>query len=258
MGVAVASVLVGLPLLQPRLMQGHDTLAYLPRYVEFYEGLRHGEIFPRWAANLAVGFGDRGRPGPPSPTAALPLTLLPETPAVARVDYTATTMTARALLCYSVGLWAIAGARTIVPAFYSMQDTWTPLKIAIICLGANVVFILILIYPLKHAGLALATSLSSALNLVLLYRALRPKLGGMDMKKIMKSLLQIFLCSLAMGLSAYLICSRGDWSQVGHLGEKILLLGAGIVVGIGIYFAGSYWMKNEELFFLLKVIRKEK
>lgn len=58
MGVAVASVLVGLPLLQPRLMQGHDTLAYLPRYVEFYEGLRHGEIFPRWAANLAFGFGE--------------------------------------------------------------------------------------------------------------------------------------------------------------------------------------------------------
>jgi len=173
-------------------------------------------------------------------------------------DYTATTMTARALLCYSVGLWAIAGARTIVPAFYSMQDTWTPLKIALICLGANVVFILILIYPLKHAGLALATSLSSTLNLVLLYKELRPKLGGMDMKKNIKSLLQIFLCSLAMGLSAYLLCSRGDWSQVGHLGEKILLLGAGIVIGIGIYFASSYWMKNEELFFLLKMIRKKK
>src|SRR5512136_2720746 len=67
-------------------------------------------------------------------------------------DYSATEKTAFALLFYSVGLWAIAGARTIVPAFYSLQDTWTPLKIALICLGANVVFIVILIYPLKHAG----------------------------------------------------------------------------------------------------------
>ena len=80
-------------------------------------------------------------------------------------DYTATIMTAKALLCYSVGLWAIAGARTIVPAFYSLQDTWTPLKIALICLVANVVLNSILIFPLKHAGLALATSLSSILNL---------------------------------------------------------------------------------------------
>ena len=101
-------------------------------------------------------------------------------------------MTARALLCYSVGLWAIAGARTIVPAFYSLQDTWTPLKIALICLGANVILNSILIFPLKHAGLALATSLSSILNLILLFRKLNPKLGGMDMKKNIKSLLRIY------------------------------------------------------------------
>ena len=78
-----------------------------------------------------------------------------------KFDYFATEMTVRALLCYAVGLWAIAGSRTIVPAFYSLQDTRTPLKIALICLGANVILNSILIYPLKHAGLALATSLSS-------------------------------------------------------------------------------------------------
>ena len=49
-------------------------------------------------------------------------------------DYSATVMTAKALLFYSVGLWAIAGARTIVPVFYSLQDPWAPLKIALICL----------------------------------------------------------------------------------------------------------------------------
>ena len=41
---------------------------------------------------LAVPFGDKGRPGPQGPPAALPLTLLPETPSVARVTYTATTV----------------------------------------------------------------------------------------------------------------------------------------------------------------------
>jgi putative peptidoglycan lipid II flippase len=171
-------------------------------------------------------------------------------------DSTATIMTARALFCYSVGLWAIAGARTIVPAFYALQDTWTPLKIALICLVANVVLISILIFPLKHAGLALATSLSSILNLILLYKKLHPRLGGMDLKKNMKSLLQIFFCSLLMGLSAYLICSMGDWSNAGHTGEKIMILGIGIGAGLGMYLFSSYWMKNEELHFLLKMLRK--
>ena len=173
-------------------------------------------------------------------------------------DVRATVMTAQALLCYSVGLWAIAGARTIVPAFYSLQDTWTPLKIALICLAANVVFIAILIYPLKHAGLALATSLSSTLNLFLLFWKLSPRLGGFNLKKNVRSFLRNLLCSLPMGGVAYFICSFGDWSQAGHTGEKVLLLGSGVVMSIGVYLIGSYWMKNEEFLFLLRMIRKKR
>jgi putative peptidoglycan lipid II flippase len=173
-------------------------------------------------------------------------------------DYHATVMTAKALLFYSVGLWAIAGSRTVVPAFYSLQDTWTPLKIALICLGANVILNSILIYPMKHAGLALATSLSSTLNLILLFRKLGPKLGNMDLRKNIRSLLKIFLCSLPMGFAAYFICSLGNWSATGNVVQKVLLLGIGVVVGIGLYLVCSYLMKNEEMFFLLKMVRKNR
>jgi putative peptidoglycan lipid II flippase len=172
-------------------------------------------------------------------------------------DYHATIMTAKALLFYSVGLWAIAGARTVVPAFYSLQDTWTPLKIGLICLGANVIFNSMLIYPMKHAGLALATSLSSTLNLILLTRKLGPKLGRMDLRKNIRSLLKIFFCSLLMGFAAYIICSLGNWTVTGNIAEKVLLLGAGIVVGLGVYFVCSYLMKNEEMVFLLKMVRRK-
>jgi len=175
-------------------------------------------------------------------------------------DYAATEMTAKALLFYSIGLWAIAGARTVAPAFYSLQDTRTPLKIGIICLIANVVFIAIFIFftPLKHAGLALATSLSSTLNLILLYRKLSPKLGGIDLKKNVVSLLRILFCSLPMGFIAYFICSFGNWSTTGNIVEKVLLLVIGILVGLGTYLACSYWVKNEEILFLLKMVRKRR
>ena len=173
-------------------------------------------------------------------------------------DYGATEMTAKALFFYCVGLWAIAGARTIAPAFYSLQDTRTPLKIGLICLGANVAFIAILIHPLKHGGLALATSLSSTLNLILLFWRLNSKIGKMDMTKNIKALLKDVFCSLPMGLAAYLICSIGNWSSIGNVGEKVLLLLVAIVIGLGIYLACSYGMKNEEMLFLLKMVKKRK
>lgn len=173
-----------------------------------------------------------------------------------KFDYNATLMTAKALFFYSVGLWAIAGSRTIVPAFYSLQDTWTPLKIALICLGANVIFNSIFIIPLKHAGLALATSLSSILNLILLSRRLSTKLGEWEMKKNILSLLSVLFCSLPMGMVAYLICSIGSWNTKGNEGEKIILLSVGILAGLGVYLICSYLVKNKEILFLLRMFRK--
>jgi putative peptidoglycan lipid II flippase len=165
-------------------------------------------------------------------------------------------MTARALLCYSVGLWAIAGVRTLVPAFYSLQDAWTPLKIALVCLLVNAVLNAILIFPLKHAGLALATSLSSILNLILLYRKLQSRLKSMDLKRNVMSLVQAFFCSLFMGFSAYLVCSIGDWSGEGQTLHKVGVLGVGVGAGIVTYFASSLLLRNEEALFLVKMMRE--
>ncbi len=173
-------------------------------------------------------------------------------------DSTATEMTAKALFCYSIGLWAIAGVRTMVPAFYALKDTWTPLKIAMLCLLANVLLnvVFLLFTPLKHAGLALATSLSSILNLILLSRKLNLKLDGIEIGKNGKALTRILLCSLPMGILAYLICSLGDWSMAGDLLRKVTLLLTGIISGVGVYMLCSYWTKNEEMVFLVKMVKK--
>lgn len=56
--VGVLSVLAGLPLFQFKEMSGHDSTAYLPRFVEFWQDLRHGIIVPRWAPDLGAGYGE--------------------------------------------------------------------------------------------------------------------------------------------------------------------------------------------------------
>jgi len=55
---------------------------------------------------------------------------------------------------------------------------------------------------------------------------------------------------------AYLICSLGDWTGSGNTIEKVFLLMVAIIAGIGVYLVSCYWMKNEEMFFLLDIVKK--
>ncbi|MFP3442355.1 lipid II flippase MurJ, partial [Pantoea sp. SIMBA_133] len=63
--------------------------------------------------------------------------------------------------------------KVLAPGFFARQDTKTPVKVGIITMVANMVFNLILIWPLAHAGLALATALSAFLNAGMLAWLLR-------------------------------------------------------------------------------------
>ena len=76
--------------------------------------------------------------------------------------------TAAALATYATGLPAYVLARTLTPAFYAREDTATPVKIAVACMAANLVLNILLMGPLLHVGIALATSLSAWLNVGLL------------------------------------------------------------------------------------------
>lgn len=82
-------------------------------------------------------------------------------------------MAERSLMAYALGLQAFILIKVLAPGFYARQDTATPVKIGIVAMLANMALNLALIFPLKHAGLALATSLSAYLNAWLLLRALR-------------------------------------------------------------------------------------
>ncbi len=93
-------------------------------------------------------------------------------------------LTAAALAYYSAGLLFYGAVKITIPFFYSMKDTVTPVKIAVICMGINIPLNVILTsFFLKTgldeplAGLALATSISSMLNLLMLRRTLKKKVG---------------------------------------------------------------------------------
>lgn len=81
-------------------------------------------------------------------------------------DASDTVATAGALAAFSIGLPAYVLIKVLAPAFFANEDTKTPVKVAALCLTANVLFILVLIGPLAHVGIALATALSNWLNAI--------------------------------------------------------------------------------------------
>ena len=82
-------------------------------------------------------------------------------------------MATLSLMAYSLGLLGFILVKVLAPGFFARQDMRTPVRIGIIAMVANMVLNVILVFPLAHAGLALATALSATLNAALLFRMLR-------------------------------------------------------------------------------------
>lgn len=84
-------------------------------------------------------------------------------------------ITAQALMYASLGLPFYGACRILASAFYALQDTKTPVKIATVCLVVNAVLNFVLMYPLKIGGIALASSIASFLNAFLLWILLKKR-----------------------------------------------------------------------------------
>ncbi|OIQ49768.1 putative peptidoglycan biosynthesis protein MurJ [Pseudodesulfovibrio hydrargyri] len=121
----------------------------------------------------------------------------------------AVTATANALVAYSAGLPFIALSRPLVAGFYALEDTRTPVKIAVLCLAANIGLGVLLMQFLAHVGLALAVSASSLLNFGLLYVLLRRRRGASLLPA--GAALRILLLSVLIGGGAFLSAGWRPW-----------------------------------------------
>jgi putative peptidoglycan lipid II flippase len=153
------------------------------------------------------------------------------------------TMATRSLVAFSVGLPSFMLVKVLAIGFYSRQDIKTPVKIAVIAVLANIVCNCILIFPLAHAGLALATSLSSSLNAGCLWLLLRKNLFYIPQPHWLKFLFQ--LCSATTAMAIVLWFSSANmtqWMQWGSLARiwhlALILLLAGLVFLACLFISG--------------------
>ena len=162
-------------------------------------------------------------------------------------DVRATLLTAQALLYYSMGLWAFSAVRIVAAVFFALQDTRTPAIMAGISIVANIILGVVLMKPLAHGGLALATSLASMLNLGLLLGVLRTRLGNLGWKSIAASVCRSLLCAILMGIAVRMavlfMVLDTNRTLPGLTGGVV----GSIAVGLCVYGICSYMIKSPEL-----------
>lgn len=164
----------------------------------------------------------------------------------------AISITASALLFYSIGMVAFGLREVLSRTFYSLKDTKTPMINASIGLTVNVVLNILLSRYLGIGGLALATSISAIFTTFLLFISLHKKIGPFGMKQISISFLKILFASLVMGGLAKLSFNY----LTASLSQNISLL---IAIGVGAvsYFVIIYFMKIEDVDVIVGAIKKK-
>ncbi|MFD0961665.1 murein biosynthesis integral membrane protein MurJ [Paenibacillus chungangensis] len=167
-------------------------------------------------------------------------------------DQRAVIMTSSALFFYSIGMIGFGFRELLARAFYSLQDTKTPMINAVIGVVVNIILNIVLSKFLGLGGLALATSISAIFTSVLLFGSLKKKIGSIGMNGVSISVLKIFISAIIMGLGAK-ACFLYLSSMVNE-GFSVLL---SILVGGIIYFTALSLFKIDEIELFIKDIRRK-
>lgn len=137
-------------------------------------------------------------------------------------------LTAWATLFYAVGMVGWAGRDLVTRAFYAIEDTRTPVITGAIGLAVYVPLGMLLMRVLDHGGLALAFSLATYLNMLMLAGVLRRRIGATFGRAFYISLAK---GAAASGVMAGVLFVLAEWLTGGPLAVRLFAcVGAGAVV----------------------------
>jgi len=148
-----------------------------------------------------------------------------------------TQQTAAALTLYSLGLFAFAGVKILVPVFYALDDTRIPVVGSFLTVAANLLIINLTIEALSFRAIALSTSLSMLFNLLFLGAALYRKVGSYQVKDLLVTLVKVIGAAGIMAVSAWGVHSLAVSWLGGTLGGELLALGGAILLAVTLYLA---------------------
>jgi putative peptidoglycan lipid II flippase len=160
-----------------------------------------------------------------------------------------TQQTALALSCYAIGLGGYAAIKVLAPAFYALNDSRTPMLVSLgsILINYLAASAMVRTGTLGHAGLALATSAVALFNFALLFWILRGRIGGIHGRALARSVLQICIASLVMGVAVGFASHWLEaWLGQGRL-ARVINLAVSIPLGAGAFYGVCKALKVAEL-----------
>jgi putative peptidoglycan lipid II flippase len=146
---------------------------------------------------------------------------------------------AYALQMYSLSLWAVGWSRIQTQTLYAMQKARVVVNVSWLSLVANVVFCVILMPFMQHVGIALASSLSVLIQLIILHRHLVQS-GIRISRDNFRLFLKMVAASAIMGI-ALLPFARMELWRKGLTPMSGALLLMCVSCGIALYF-GLLWI----------------
>jgi len=171
-------------------------------------------------------------------------------------EASSTEAVAWALAFYALGLVGHAGLEIIARAFYALHDTFTPVWVGGLAVGVNVALSLTLPGTFEwlgrpaHAGLALANSIATLLELVLLLVLIRRRMGGIEGRRTLIAFAKGGSAALAMG--AVLLVWRAALPGMGAL----VMGGGGVLLGAVAYLGAALVLRVEELQVVTRFLRR--
>jgi putative peptidoglycan lipid II flippase len=148
-----------------------------------------------------------------------------------------TAATAAALGWYAVGLAGLSGARIAAQAFYAIGEAGTAVRMGILSVVANVICAVVLMGPLAHSGLALASSLSAFVNLGALVWAARRRFGPLGGRALARSLVRTAVASVPLALSCAVMLY--GWPRGAGSVKEGMWLAATIMIGGVLFWTAS-------------------
>ena len=160
----------------------------------------------------------------------------------------------------SVSLFAQSLIPLLARAFFALQNTRTPLYIALVSEALHIALIFFFMHSYKINGLAIAFSIATIFNMLLLYIFLRRKFDSWRDTDIFMPSMKIVFASIVTGIVAQLTKSAFGFNdnELDTFVAIFIQLVVTSTVGLSVFAALSWWMHIEEfnhikLFFIRRI-----
>jgi putative peptidoglycan lipid II flippase len=175
-------------------------------------------------------------------------------------DWDATVLTGRVLAFFSLSIFAQALINFLYRAFYALQNTLIPLFVGTVSTAILIIlgYIFIVINGYGVQSLAIAFTLTSLFQLVVLFLVLDRQLGGFNKRTLMLSSTKFFFATLFTSFALYIPIKLLDQLvfDTTRTINLIILTGISAFAGLSLYLFLTWLFNVREAYTYISMLKK--